>query len=65
MPEQTNNELIQYFCQELPDRHNLLKWQPRLRKEVYRHPEGLMYQILSFERTEVLWMCHVMVIGVN
>lgn len=65
MPEQTNNEIIQYFCQELPDRHNLLKWQPRLKNEVYRHPEGLMYQILSFERTEVVWLCHVMVLGMN
>ena len=67
MPEQTNNELIQYFCQELPDRHNLLAWRTIWYRsgEIFKHPEGMMYQILAFERTEVLWLCHVMVIGVN
>lgn len=65
MKEQINNQLIEYLCQTLPDRHNLLAWEHELRPEVFRHPEGLMYQVLVFRRQDVMLMVHPMVIGVN
>lgn len=67
MPEQTNNEIIKYFCQELPDRHNLLRWSAVMYRagEVFRHPEGLMCQILMFEAVGQFPLHHVMVVGMN
>lgn len=65
MKEQINNPLIEYLCQALPDRHNLLAWEYELRPEVFRHPEGLMYQVLVFRRQDVMLMVHPMLIGVN
>ncbi len=65
MKEQINNHLVQYLCQALPDRHNLLAWEAELNPKVFRHPEGLMYQVLVFRRQDVILMVHPMVIGVN
>ena len=65
--EQASNEIIKYFCQALPRQHNLLAWDVSLHRsgEVFRHPEGMMYQIMTFENNDFLPLVHVMVIGVN
>ncbi len=67
MKEQINNPLIEYLRQVLPDRHNLLAWVHELRPEVFRHPEGLTYQVLVLQHHSPigLVMVHPMVIGVN
>lgn len=61
------NIMLEYFCHELPDRHNLLAWEATLYRggEVFRHPEGFMHQLVAFEKNDFLPMVHVMVIGMN
>jgi len=61
-----HNEIIEYFCQQLPDRHNLLAWRATMYRdgEIFEHPEGMMYQIMVFDSREFP-QHHVMVLGMN
>lgn len=68
MKENSRTPIIEYFCQELPDRWNLLKWTRDLRYDdaVFQHPEGLMYEMRVYRHQDGgFGMVHVMVIGLN